>query len=80
MADENPGRPQQIDRQAAERARKKIKTVFKGNGGLPDLADEELLVLLADVATEVNERSASGQAGSNLGIGPMRNIARKILA
>lgn len=69
-----------IDRAKANQARNKTKTVFKGNGGVADLKYEELLVLLADVTTELNKRRAAGTDGGPPGIyGPVRNIARRIL-
>ena len=73
-------RPSRIDHHAAERARNKTKATFKDNGGIPDLTNDELLVLLADVATELNARHESGQAKGNFPIGPMRSIPRRILA
>ena len=73
-------RPGKIDRETADRARNKTKSVFKGNGGLTDLTYEELLVLLADVTTELNIRNDEApQAGVPVVYGPLRNFARKIL-
>lgn len=81
MANGGQTRPQKIDREKADRARNKTKSVFKGNGDVSDLKYEELLVLLADVTTELNKRRAAGTDGGPPGIyGPVRNIARRILA
>lgn len=77
---ETPSRTQAIDRTAADHARTKIKTTFKGNGGLSDLSNDELLVLLADVTSEITVRGESDPQSWQRVPGSLRHVSRKILA